>query len=83
MTGNIPFHDEANDQKLILQLATRDFKLPSTVDQAHLSQIDSLCKLMNDCWILDVAWRPSAEECKSRVNFMVQFSSSFVPISIH
>lgn len=71
MTGRIPFHDEMNDIKLIAQLATRSFNLPSVIDHEQLSQIQVLCRLMNNCWSLDVDGRPTAVACVADIKGMV------------
>ncbi|KAG9041104.1 hypothetical protein FS837_012735 [Tulasnella sp. UAMH 9824] len=70
MTGNIPFHDVANDIKLATQLATRNFNLPEVVDDRHLSQIRALCGLMNNCWNLNINGRPTAIDCASEIERM-------------
>ncbi|KAG9029832.1 hypothetical protein FS837_003462, partial [Tulasnella sp. UAMH 9824] len=72
MTGNIPFHDETNDIKIALQLATRSFKLPSIVMHEQLSQIQVLCRLINNCWSLDVDGRPTADACLSEIESMIR-----------
>lgn len=72
MTGNVPFHDVANDIKLATQLATMNFNLPEVVDDRHLSQILALCGLMNSCWNLNIDGRPTAIDCASEIERMVR-----------
>ncbi|KAG8918964.1 hypothetical protein FRC01_001554 [Tulasnella sp. 417] len=72
MTGNIPFHNETNDIKLALQLATRTFNLPSITSHNHLSQIQVLCRLINNCWSVNVDARPNAGACASEIEVMVR-----------
>ncbi|KAG9034852.1 hypothetical protein FS837_002110, partial [Tulasnella sp. UAMH 9824] len=72
MTRQIPFHDEMNDLKLMAQLATRSFNLPSIVNHEQLSQIQMLCRLINNCWSLDVDGRPTADACLSELECMAR-----------
>ncbi|KAG9047332.1 hypothetical protein FS837_002542 [Tulasnella sp. UAMH 9824] len=70
MTGDIPFPDEPNDINLVLQLAMRNFELPSILTHEQLSQLQVLCGLMNRCWSLDVDGRPTADYCVSEIKRM-------------
>ncbi|KIO21329.1 hypothetical protein M407DRAFT_29047 [Tulasnella calospora MUT 4182] len=69
MTNEFPF-PELNSQTGIV-VAVVHGKLPSTRDDAQLSQITRLCSLMTDCWKFDPENRPDVAECRNEVAWMV------------
>ncbi|KIO21334.1 hypothetical protein M407DRAFT_53601, partial [Tulasnella calospora MUT 4182] len=61
MTDQVPFSKLNTDGGIIATVVGKE--LPSTSEDAHLSQITWLCSLMTDCWKFDPKGRPSIAHC--------------------
>ncbi|KIO21347.1 hypothetical protein M407DRAFT_80511 [Tulasnella calospora MUT 4182] len=75
MTNQVPF-PELNSEGLIV-LTVIQGKVPSTQEDAQLSQITGLCSLMTDCWKFDPNDRPSVGQCRNEVAWMVSCTPSW------
>ncbi|KIO23328.1 hypothetical protein M407DRAFT_78217, partial [Tulasnella calospora MUT 4182] len=69
MTNSIPFEDVRKDSMIIKQVI--DGKLPSVTDHTRMSLIMSLCSLMIKCWSINPCERPTAEDCRKLMSWMV------------
>ncbi|KIO21344.1 hypothetical protein M407DRAFT_29061, partial [Tulasnella calospora MUT 4182] len=68
MTNEFPF-PKLNLERAIALTVIRG-KVPSTHDDAQLSQITALCSLMTDCWKFDPIDRPGVAQCQNEVAWM-------------
>lgn len=69
MTGKIPFPELNSDG--IITLTVVQGNVPSTREDAQLSQITRLCSLMAQCWKFEPTDRPSMSQCRNEVASMV------------
>ncbi|KIO33787.1 hypothetical protein M407DRAFT_65175, partial [Tulasnella calospora MUT 4182] len=69
MTHSIPFQDVRKDSVVIKHVIQGN--LPSVTDHARMSLILSLCSLMIECWSVDLTKRPTAEDCRKSIEWMV------------
>ncbi|KIO28197.1 hypothetical protein M407DRAFT_22675 [Tulasnella calospora MUT 4182] len=69
MTNTIPFHDIKKDAIVINHVIQGH--LPSVTEDARMSLIRALCSLMVQCWSLDPDKRPTAEQCRKLISWMV------------
>lgn len=69
MTGKFPFPELSSESAITLTVIQGS--VPSTREDAQLSQITSLCSLMTDCWKFDPRDRPSILQCGNAVAWMV------------
>lgn len=69
MTGTIPFHDVAMDITVIKRVIRGD--LPLIAKDVRVSVNLALCSLMAKCWSIDPTKRPTAEDCRKSISWMV------------
>ncbi|KIO23329.1 hypothetical protein M407DRAFT_78172, partial [Tulasnella calospora MUT 4182] len=69
MTNSIPFQDVRKDSMIIKQVI--DGKLPSVTDHTRMSLILRLCSLMIKCWSINPCERPTAEDCRKWMSWVV------------
>ncbi|KIO33792.1 hypothetical protein M407DRAFT_65257, partial [Tulasnella calospora MUT 4182] len=69
MTNSIPFQTVQKDSVIIKRVI--DGNLPSVTEHARMSLILSLCSLMIECWSVDLTKRPTAEDCRKFIGWMV------------
>ncbi|KIO24525.1 hypothetical protein M407DRAFT_76836, partial [Tulasnella calospora MUT 4182] len=74
MTNSVPFENIKKDAIIIKHVI--DGNLPSVTDHARISLTRQLCSLMVGCWSVDPTKRPTAEDCRKSMEWMV----SSVPI---
>ncbi|KIO22968.1 hypothetical protein M407DRAFT_78646, partial [Tulasnella calospora MUT 4182] len=70
MTNTIPFHDVKKDAIVINRVIQGH--LPSVTEDARMSLIRALCSLMVQCWSINPDKRPTAEECRISLFWMVR-----------
>ncbi|KIO18851.1 hypothetical protein M407DRAFT_83509 [Tulasnella calospora MUT 4182] len=70
MTESLPFEDVTSD--IVVVERVLGGKLPSLIDNAHLSLIHELCSLMNMCWKSNPTERPTAISCRESMKQMVR-----------
>lgn len=63
LTGNFPFDSVVNQNEVIIQII--EGNIPNITEDPHLSQFNSVCKLIKRCWDMDPQNRPSAAKCHS------------------
>ncbi|KIO19628.1 hypothetical protein M407DRAFT_222560, partial [Tulasnella calospora MUT 4182] len=69
MTNTIPFHDVKKDAIVINRVIQGH--LPSVTEHARMSLIRALCSVMVQCWSINPEGRPTAEECRKSISWMV------------
>lgn len=74
MTENIPFHDVKKDTIVIKRVIQGD--LPPITEHARMSLTRDLCSLMSQCWNDNPSQRPTGEECRKLLNWMVSVEVS-------
>ncbi|KIO21328.1 hypothetical protein M407DRAFT_29046 [Tulasnella calospora MUT 4182] len=68
MTNRVPF-PELNSEGVITLTVIKG-KVPSTREDAQLSQINGLCSLMTDCWKFNPKERPGIAQCRNEIVWM-------------
>ena len=69
MTNSIPFEDVRKDSMVIKHVV--DGRLPCVTDHIRVSLILRLSVLMVECWNIDPTQRPTAEDCRKSLDWMV------------
>ncbi|KIO32716.1 hypothetical protein M407DRAFT_66312, partial [Tulasnella calospora MUT 4182] len=80
MTNSIPFQTVRKDSMIIKHVI--DGKLPSVTDHTRMSLILELCSVMIKCWSINPRERPTAEDCRKSIKWMVGSVGSGVSIAI-
>lgn len=70
MTGEIPFQDIDNDTTITLRIFRGD--LPALDEHALMILIQQLGSLMVNCWYIKPEDRPTAEDCRKSISWMVR-----------
>ncbi|KIO26972.1 hypothetical protein M407DRAFT_23798 [Tulasnella calospora MUT 4182] len=78
MTNQVPFPEL--DLEGVITLMVIQGKVPSTREEAQLSQITGLCSLMTDCWEFDPVDRPDVAQCQNEVAWMPSIPPSGVRV---
>ncbi|KIO24469.1 hypothetical protein M407DRAFT_76971, partial [Tulasnella calospora MUT 4182] len=69
MTNSIPFQD-VKDAVVVKRVVRGD--LPSISSDARMALIQALCTLVRQCWSIDASKRPTSEDCRGAIAWMVR-----------
>lgn len=72
MTKVIPFHDVIAETTIIKRVIRG--KLPSISLDARMSLIQALSSLVTQCWSIDPNKRPTAEDCRKSISWLVSLT---------
>ncbi|KIO16363.1 hypothetical protein M407DRAFT_86092, partial [Tulasnella calospora MUT 4182] len=72
MTNSIPFHDITVETTVMRRVIQGD--LPFISADARMSLIRALCSLVTQCWSFDPNKRPTAEDCRKSISWMVSIA---------